>query len=216
MNRTATRALFVLAPLAFAALLLLHPMGEDSFSALAFGSTDRWLAVHVGSAALFPLMAFLVWTLLKGVESRAATVARVALPVFAVFYGVWEALTGIATGLVAQDGAAATGPARQALADTIDRLGTHPISGEFGLFNSVGSAAWIVAVAAAVVALRGIGVRRSALALLALATLMVMHVPPIGPVALVCLSAAALLVEHDRRSWASGRAPAMAPPAVPA
>ena len=155
-------------------------------------------------------MAFVVWMLLHGVEGRAATVARVALPIFAVAYGVWEALTGIATGLVAQDGAAATGPARQALADTVDRLGTHPISGELGLFNSVGAVAWIVAVAAAVVALRGVGVGRPALVLLALATFMVMHVPPIGPVALLCLSAAAMLVEHDRRSWATSRAPATA------
>ena len=113
-------------------------MGEDSFSALACGSTDRWLAVHVGAAVLFPLMAFLVWLLLRGVEGRAASVARVALPVFAVFYGVWEALTGIATGLVAQDGAAATGPARQALPTR--RSPRHPpISGELGLFNSVGA-----------------------------------------------------------------------------
>ena len=208
MTRTvATRTFLVTAPLAFAALLILHPVGEDSFSALAFGNTDRWLIVHVGAAVMFPLMAFVVWLLLRGVPGRAATVSRIALPVFAVSYGVWEALTGISTGIVAQQGDGMTGPARQALADAVDRIGTHPISGELGLFNSVGAVAWVLAMVAAVIALHGVGVRRSALVLLAIATFMVMHVPPIGPVALLCLSGAAVLSERTRRSWASGPAP---------
>ena len=144
-------------------------------------------------------MAYVVWTLLRDVPGRAATVARIALPIFAVAYGVWEALTGIATGLLAQDGAATTGLERQTLADAVDRIGTHPISGEFGLFNSVGAIAWIVAVAAAIVALKRDGAPTATLVLLGASTFMVMHVPPIGPVALVCLCGAALCEARRRR-----------------
>ena len=67
-------------------------------------NVTAWLAVHYGAAALFPLMAFVVWLLIRDLRGRAATVARVALPVFAVFYGVWEAVFGIANGLLAQSG----------------------------------------------------------------------------------------------------------------
>lgn len=204
---SATRALLVGAPVAFAGLLMAHPTGERSFSAAVAANTTPWLVVHVGGAVLFALMAYVVWLLLRGVEGRAARTARVALPVFAVFYGVWEALMGIATGIVAQDANAATGAARAALMDSVDRIATHPIVGELGVFNSVGSLAWVVAVSAATVALHGAGVRRGALILLGIGAMMVMHVPPFGPVALVCLSLAGLLIERER---AARQSPALA------
>ena len=194
----AMRALLVGAPLGFAALLMAHPTGEGSFSAAVAANTTPWLVVHVGGAVLFPLMAYVVWLLLRGVEGRAARTARVALPVFAVFYGVWEALMGIATGIVAQESNEATGAARTALADTVDRIASHPIAGEVGVFNSVGSLAWVVGVSAAIVALRDAGVGRGALVLLGIGAMMVMHVPPFGPVALVCISLAGLLIERQR------------------
>ncbi len=195
---TAIRALLVGAPLAFAALLMAHPTGEGSFAAGVAASTTPWLVVHVGAAVLFPLMAYVVWLMLRGVAGRAAGTARIALPVFAVFYGVWEALMGIATGIVAQEGNDATGAARTALTDTVERIATHPIVGEAGVFNSVGSLAWVVGVSAAIVALHGVGVRRGALVLLGIGATMVMHVPPFGPLALVCLSLAGLLIERER------------------
>ncbi|HEV2774656.1 MAG TPA: hypothetical protein VGV90_03615, partial [Solirubrobacteraceae bacterium] len=206
----AMRALLVGAPLGFAALLMAHPTGEGSFSAAVAANTTPWLVVHVGGAVLFPLMAYVVWLLLRGVEGRAARTARVALPVFAVFYGVWEALMGIATGIVGQESNEATGAARTALADTVDRIATHPIAGEVGVFNSVGSLAWVVGVSAAIVALRGAGVGRGALVLLGIGAMMVMHVPPFGPVALVCISLAGASVARDRCRRGARRA-AMGP-----
>lgn len=208
----ATRALLVGAPLAFAALLMAHPIGEGSFAAGVAADTTPWLVVHVGAAVLFPLMAYVVWLMLRGVKGRAARTARVALPVFAVFYGVWEALMGIATGIVAQESNAATGAARAALTDTVERIATHPIVGEAGVFNSVGSLAWVVGVSAAIVALHGAGAQRGPLVLLGIGAMMVMHVPPFGPVALVCLSLAALLIERERAARQSfGRAVVRAP-----
>ena len=105
---------------------------------------------------------------------------------------------GIATGFVAQEANAATGTARSALIDTVDRIATHPIVGEAGVFNSLGSLAWVLGVSAAIVALHGAGVGRGALVLLGIGAMMVMHVPPFGPMALVCLSPAGLLIERER------------------
>ena len=81
-----------------------------------------WLAVHYAAAILFPLMALVVWLLIRGLRGRAATVAGCALPVFAVFYAVWEAMFGIANGLLAQAGNDLSGAARQGAREASDAI----------------------------------------------------------------------------------------------
>ena len=130
-------------PLAFAALLLAHPMG-DSFYEIASESNTTWLIVHVGALVLFPAMAGVVWQMLRGADGRAATFSRAALLVFAVFYTAWEVMTGVATGVLAQAGDV----------EGVERITTHWLSGELGVLNSIGALAWTGAIAAAVVALR--------------------------------------------------------------
>ena len=92
MPSTAQRALLVSAPLAFAALLMLHPTGGDDFAVLVSENLTAWLAVHYGAAVLFPLMGYLLYVLIRDLPGRAATVARYAIPVYAVVYGVYEAM----------------------------------------------------------------------------------------------------------------------------
>lgn len=198
------RTLIVGAPLAFAALLMFHPNGDGDFFAGVSADTTAWLAVHIASAVLFFVMAYVVWLLLRGVHSRAATTARVSLPVFAVLYGVWESQIGIASGFIAREANTVDGAALQGLAGAVDRIVAHPVVGDGGVFNSIGALAWVVAVSATIVALHAIGVRRAALILLGVGAMMVMHVPPFGPTALVCLSAAGLLVERHRAAATRG------------
>src|SRR5688500_22810 len=113
MSRTtALRAFMVGAPLAFAALLTRHPMGGGDLFTEVSADVGSWLAVHYGSSILFPAMALIVWLLLRDTRGRGATIARCALPVFAVFYVVWEAIFGIANGLLAQTGNTLSGDAR--------------------------------------------------------------------------------------------------------
>ena len=173
-----TRAWMIVAPLVFAALLIAHPMG-DTFYAAASEHNTAWLTVHVGAAVFFPLMAAVVWCMLRGLDGRAALVARASLLVFAVFYTAWEVMTGIATGVLAGAGDV----------EGVERITTHWISEELGLFNSVGALAWTAAIAAAVLALRDAprGVRIA----LGVSVLMTMHIPPIGPIALLALTYAA-------------------------
>lgn len=196
---TARKWLLIGAPLAFAALLQkFHPVGGDDFYTLVSENTTDWLTVHYGAAVMFPLMGYLVWLLVRDIPGRAATVTRVALPIYAVFYGVFEAMVGLASGMMAQQGNGMTGAAREGVAEAVNGIVTHPILGDAGLFTSIGSVAWLVAITGAILALRQIGVGRRALILLGLGTFMAVHVPPIGPVALLCLSAAAFLVERHR------------------
>ena len=220
---TALRAFLVGAPLAFAALLTRHPMGAGDFFTEVSADVDAWLAVHYGGAILFPLMALVVWQLIRGLRGRAATVARFALPVFAVFYTVWEAMFGIANGLLAQAANDLGAEARSGAREASDAIVGSTLFGEAGVFGSIGGVAWVVAVVAAVVALKRAGVGTTALVLLAIGGMMIMHVPPFGPVALVCLAGAAFLAERSRAATATitaaaapRRAPSPAAPAVPA
>lgn len=200
-STAAIRTFLVGVPLAFAALLMFHPIGAGDFYGAVAADSTRWLAVHIGSALLFPLMAAAVWLQIRDASGRAAAVSRISLLVFAVFYGVWEALMGIASGIVAHEGAAMSAGAREGIAGAVNAISTHPIVGELGVFNSIGSLGWVVAIATAVVALHGVGVRQPTLILLGVGAMLVMHVPPFGPFALVCLSAAGLRIERERRPW---------------
>ena len=154
-----------------------------------------WLVVHYGGAVGFPAMALVIWLLIRDLPGRAATIARFALPVYAVFYGVWEAIFGIATGIIADAGNSLSGAEREGAAAAVDAIIASPIVGESGVFVSIGSLAWWIAISAAIMALKHAGVRRSALVLLGLGGLMAFHVP-IGPPALVCLSIAAYMIER--------------------
>ena len=190
MPSTARRALLAGAPLAFAALLLLHPTGGGDFATLVSENLTPWLAVHYGAAVLFPLMGYVLWLLIADLRGRAATVARFAIPVYAVFYGAYEAAMGLATGIMTQRGHAA---------EAINAIPTDPILGEGGLLGNIGGLAWLTAITAAILALRAAGVRTSGLVLLGVGTFMVMHIPPFGPIALLCFSgAAAMIVRHPR------------------
>jgi hypothetical protein len=201
MPTTTPRTAFLIAaPLVFAALLMLHPIGGDDFATLVSENLTPWLAVHYGAAVLFPLMGYVIWLLIRDLPGRAATVARIAIPVYAIFYGVYEAMMGLATGIVTQHGNGMTGAERDGVAEAVNAIASHAIVGEGGLVSSIGSLAWIVAITGAILALRAAGVRRSALVLLGIGTFMAMHIPPIGPVALVCLSGAALLIERHREA----------------
>jgi hypothetical protein len=196
---TALRTALVGTPLAFAALLTLHPKGGtgDFYTGVA-DNVGPWLTVHYGAALLFPAMALVVWLLLRGLSSRAATVARFALPVYAVFYGVYETVMGVATGVAAQTGNGLSGAEREGVADVVNNILTSRIVGDGGLFSSVGSIAWWVGISAAIMALRQAGASRASLVLLGLGGLMVFHALAVGPAALVCLSAAAYLIERRR------------------
>ena len=194
---TAIRAFVVGAPLPFAALLTQHPMGGGDMFELVSENVGTWLTIHYAGALFFPLMALVVWLLIRDLPGRAATIARWALPVFAVFYTVWEAVFGIAIGLIAQSGGDLSGAEREGAAAAVDQIVASPLFGESGLFSAVGSLAWWTAIAGAIMALKHAGVRRSALILFGIGGLLVFHVP-IGPPALVCLSVAAYLIERHR------------------
>ena len=132
---TAIRAFVVGAPLPFAALLTQHPMGGGDLFELVSDNLTTWLTIHYAGRVFFPLMALVVWLLIRDLPGRAATIARWALPVFAVFYTVWEAVFGIAIGLIAQSGSDLSGAERAGAAAAVDHIVASPLFGEAGAFR---------------------------------------------------------------------------------
>jgi hypothetical protein len=58
------------------------------------------LVVHIGMLIFIPLMAAVIYLLLRGVEGAAARISRAALVPFVVFYSAWEVLQGIANSIL--------------------------------------------------------------------------------------------------------------------
>jgi hypothetical protein len=195
-------AFLIATPLAWAALLLFHPLGSGQVYGLLRDQVTRWQIVHVGTLFFIGLMGVAVFLLVRNLESTAARVARIGAGAFVVFYGAWEAVAGLAAGALAQHANGLPADERAVGSDAIQSLYESPIVGDFGLLNVLGSLGWITAVLAAAVALRQAGARRPAVALLAISALAVQHPPPVGPVALACFAGAVALTYRVARSTA--------------
>jgi hypothetical protein len=201
-------AFLVATPLALAVLLAFHPGGDGSdIYGTVHDQVTPWLAVHLGMAPLLGLLAIAVWVLLGGVEGRAATVSRVALVPFLVFYTAFEATAGVATGLLADYANGLPVADRAPVAGAIQSL-NESVAVQW-VFPTAGSLGWLAATIAAAVALHGAGAGRAATVLLALSGIFVVHPPPFGPAALVCFAAAAALLERARLRAAQRSDPAL-------
>ena len=78
-------AMIIGVPAAWGILLLFHPTGDtEDFYPVIDGNVTAWLTVHLGMGIFVPLFAAVVYLLLRGVESTAATVSRIGLAVIAV------------------------------------------------------------------------------------------------------------------------------------
>ena len=202
MDRDFSRAAVVLmigAPLAWAALLLLHPTGDgDDIYPVVADETTAWLVVHVGTLVFVPLMAAAIYVLLRGLEGTAAQVSRIALGFFVVLYLAFEVLIGIGTGVLVDQGAGA---------DVVEEFVD---SGLIAAFEMIGTAFLLVALTAA-----GIALRREADAPLAVPILLVLaaipiswHVTPFGQVGLALFIAAVILVVRGHAAPGPAAAPA--------
>jgi hypothetical protein len=192
-------------PLAWLILLLFHPGGEGEEIYLDLqDQVTRMLVVHIGMLVFIPLMAVVVYVLLRGVEGTAARVSRIALAIYVVFYGAWEALYGIGLGVLGDAVNGLPESERATGAAVIQDYGDHVLLRGFGVLVTIGSVAFIVAAIAA-----GIALRRHAGAPLAVAILLGLsgflitaHPPPFGPTGLALFIVAVLL---SARSQASAR-----------
>ena len=134
-------------PLAWAVLLLFHPTGggEAVTYADVQDQVTAWLVVHIGMMLFIPLMAVVVFVLLRGIEGTAARISRIALVPFVVFYGAYEVLLGIGAGILVQDVNRLAGSENAAGAALVDEFTDNVLIRGFSVLSSIGSLAFITA-----------------------------------------------------------------------
>lgn len=195
------RVFLVATPLILAVVLWFHPPGgEHGVYEGVRHDVGGWLFVHTAFLLFTPLMAFAAFLLLSGLQSRAATVSRVALIVFLVFYTAYEVTVGLGTGILVEYANGLPASEQAVVADAIQHYNEDNILGDpVSVSLIAGVLSWMVAMVAAAVALRRAGAGWILTLLVGLSALFAIHPPPIGPAALVCFAAAAVLIE---RRWA--------------
>jgi hypothetical protein len=168
-------AVLLLACLSYFVIGVIHPPD------LQIGDKpDLYLAIHV--LQLFSIwgVALGLWRLTQGIDNRAARVARAAILPYAIFYSAFDAVAGIAIGVVVLEANAMSASDREVMVQFLANL-TENV---FGFLLFFGAAlTWLIAAIAASLALRG-QAHFGAIALMILGALIfaVGHPQPTGPI----------------------------------
>ena len=184
-------------PIAWAILLLFHPQGDaGSIYADINDDVTAMLVVHVGTLLFIPLMAGVIYLLVRGIESTAARVCRIALIPFVVFYGAWETLQGIANGILVDKVNNLPAAEQGVGANLIREFAESPLVADFGVFAAIGGVGLVTATVAAGLALRNdAGAPTSVAVLFGISGFLInAHPPPFGPAGLVMFVIAFILL----------------------
>ena len=199
MTDLARRSFLVATPLVLAVVLWFHPPGGATVFEGVRDDVGAWLFVHTAFLFFIPLMAIATYLLLSGMTSRAATVSRVSLVFFLVFYTAYEVTVGLGTGVLVDYANGLPAAEQAAVADAIEHYNKSAVLGDPASISLIlGLLGWVVALVAAAVAFRRAGAGWAVTLLVGFAALFAIHPPPVGPVALVCFAVAAVLIERWR------------------
>lgn len=184
-------------PLVLAVLMLFHPLPYGDLAGELVPIAGWWLTIHTLQFVLFAFMGASVWMLTDGLRGVSVIVSRVAAVVFAIFYDIGDAVAGISTGILARRAAELPAEEQDALVRAMEVLFQ---SSTKNLFFTIGIFAFIVAIAAAVVALFWADAPRVPLFLLALPVYFIGldHAFPFGSLAFGTFFVAALWLELGR------------------
>ena len=105
LERTSTGVAVVMAAIciAWVVVALIHP------TSLTDADIPTWMVVHIAQLVFAPIIALGILALLKGIEGPAATVARGAAVLWAAWFSAYDAVAGIATGILSGGDARAAG-----------------------------------------------------------------------------------------------------------
>jgi hypothetical protein len=187
------------APLLWVVIAILHPGGLGDEPAPYEGIADeanRWIFVHFSQLVLTPLLALGVWMLLSGIQSVAALVARAFLVVWMVFFSAFDAIAGIAVGVLTRHANSLAGEEREAVVGAIDFLFQESrLAGgdNYSVLGNLGQFSWVILVVAATVALWRAGASRLIVGATLLSVLFAAHAGYPAAVGLVALFVAELL-----------------------
>jgi hypothetical protein len=138
------RAVLFGGPLGYIVLGLVHPMGD-----LEVGDpAGFYIFLHLIQPLLIALVAFGLWLLVDGLESTAARVVRYSLVPYLIVYSMFDAVAGVATGLIVQEANGMSVADQAAVQRMMDGIGEHLVL--VALWIGAGVSWLIPAVAAAI------------------------------------------------------------------
>jgi hypothetical protein len=214
-----SRLLVFAGPLLWALLVLFHPMpGDGSPYAGIKNDVDLWLLVHVGQLILTPVLFLAVWRLLDGTSSAAATISRCALVVWTVFFSAYDAIQGVATGILIVHARGFAAAEQATVATAIDHLVyDNRLAGDISAFQLVAGGSWLIVAIAAAAALHRAGAGKAVVAAACLSTAFAAHTAT-AALGLLALSVAGVLQERRRnpsRAASAEASPAASPAGAP-
>jgi len=129
----------------------------------------------------------------------AATVSRIALVAWMVFFSAYDSVAGIATGLLARHAEGLAGAEQAAVTSAVEYLHNDGLlPGAAVLLAVVPTVAWPTTVIAAAVALHRIGARRATVAALGLSALFAFHASYPAAIGLAFFAVAVALWERQK------------------
>jgi hypothetical protein len=184
-------------PLVWFVVALLHPQGDSDVFDYLDDKLGLWLGVHFAQPVLALGVAAILWMLLAGRTSTAATVARVALPVWLVSFAVFDSVTGLGSGLAVRHAKDLSGAEQQGAASTAEYLLENKITADFSPVWFVQAAALLTAVIATALVLRSAGASRAVFVTMLIGTLLAFHAGAAAAVGLVALAVAFFLADRE-------------------
>jgi hypothetical protein len=191
------------APLGYIVLGLVHPMGDLEVGDAA----GFYIFLHVVQPLLIALIAYGLWLLVEGNESRAATVVRYALVPYLILYSMFDAIAGVATGLIVQEANGMSAADQAAVQRMMDGIGEHPVL--VALWIGAGLSWLVPAVAAAIAVAQLVPRWVTAAMVLGAVVFAVGHPLPTGPIGMALFLGGVLWLELRPREE---RAPELARP----
>lgn len=177
-------------PLTLGLLQLWHPAHVSYQHLLSL--IDWWLFLHIVQLPLFGLLALTIYTLINGIDHVFATISRIGLGLFVVFYIALDAILGVAGGILIQYGSQLSFEQQIVIEDAYVALFLR--GGE--LLNDIAVYSWFVAGLSAAIALYIKGKNHVGVVFLGLGTLFYFsHAFPYGPLAMLCLLVAVITFE---------------------
>lgn len=142
----ARRLLVLGSPLLLGGLFAVHPHGggADLFEGSA-AVAAWWLRYHLLLVPASGLLGAAVAVLLSEFDGPVATIGRSGAVVYVVGYVTFEAIAGIATGLLVRRGRRVPADHRSSVADVVDGAASDPVVVGFAIAGSLGLLVAVVA-----------------------------------------------------------------------
>jgi hypothetical protein len=194
---TAWEVVLVGIPLVWIVVALVHPMGDGGAYDELDDQVGLWLGVHFAQLVLALGLAMVFWVLLAGRTGTAATVARLALPVWLVAFSAFDSVTGIASGLAVHHANGLDGPEQAGAASTAEYLIDNRFTADFSPVWFLQAAALVTLVIATALVLRTAGASRQLFLAMLGGLLLVFHAGAIAAVGLLAIAAAIVLAYRE-------------------